>query len=142
MKHRTLQNLFVSATMCRWLFSKGITGNVPFQYHIYNNGSHYIVSDSFDYMGLYDKKIVDVAGVKTEYIRVPAYTVADMLALLPDYEIRKEGNLYQVQCEGHGGLGAQGTHQQYAEAAALCVKSLIDQKILSADSINLKIQSL
>jgi len=140
MKHTTLHDLFVSPLMCTILHAKGITAEVPFWYHIYLNGKHFIVSDEFDYMELYSHKHVQVPGVHTEYRRVPAYTLADMLALMPDFELAREGNMYQVQCHGHDGYETSAIHGKYAEAAAMCVKKMLDDQKLSPEVINLKIK--
>lgn len=137
---KTIPDLFVSPLICKLLYGKGLTAEVPFWYHIYDSGEHFIVSDEFDYMNLYDSKIVKVPGVHTQYKRVPAYTVADMLALMPDYELRKEGKMYQVECHGHDGYSVQIVKERYADAAAMCVKQMIDDDKLSAESINLKLQ--
>ena len=142
MNTKLVPKLFVSPMMCQLLNGKGITSEVPFWYHIYDDGRHFVVSDEFDYMGLYTQKIVDVPGVHTEYKRVPAYTLADMLALMPDYELSKEGNMHQVQCHGHDGYGVSGVHKSYTEAAAICVKKMIDDGKLSAEVINLKLKQL
>lgn len=140
MKSTPLPDLFVSPTICSVLHAKGITSKVPFTYHIYENGKHFIISEDFDYMDLYSHKHIDVPGVHTEYRRVPAYTIADMLALMPDFELSKEGKTFQVQCHGANGFGVSAVAERYADAAALCVKKMIDQNQLSAHPINLKLQ--
>lgn len=127
-------DLFVSKNLSKLLCEKGLSRNSDFQYHCYPDREQ-IVSHRFDYMGLYGLDIL-VSGVKTEYETIPAYTLSEMLNLIPEWGMAKVGDKYEVST---GSIYPE-VHNQwasnYADAAAKVVLEMIRQRVVPIEQLN------
>jgi hypothetical protein len=127
-------DLFVNQNLCSLLHAKGLTRNTAFEYRIYNDSTH-ICSPQFDYLGLYNLNI-EQPGVCTEYRSVPAYTVSDMLSILPEWGVNKLNDKYEA-CTGslYPEIGTQYA-DRYADALGKCVLEMLNKRVIPIENIN------
>lgn len=127
-------DLFVSKTLCKLLSEKGLSSNTDFQYHCYPDKEQ-IVSCKFDYMGLYGLDIL-VSGVRTQYETIPAYTLSEMLNLIPEWGMAKIGDKYEVTTGSlYPEIQNQWAHT-YADAAAKVVLEFLRQRVIPIEQLN------
>jgi hypothetical protein len=131
---QAFMDLFVNQHLSSLLHAKGLTRNTAFEYRIYND-STYICSPQFDYLGLY-KLDIEQAGVCTEYRSVPAYTVSDMLSILPEWGVNKLNDKYEA-CTGslYPEIETQYA-DRYADALGKCVLEMLNKRVIPVENLN------
>lgn len=135
MNPNAFSDLFVNQILCSLLHGKGLTRNTSFEYRIYSDKLTYICSPQFDYLGLY-KLDLELPGVCTDYRSVPAYTISDMLSILPEWGVNKLNNVYEA-CTGSLYPEIQSQYaERYADAIAKCVLEMLNKRVIPIENIN------
>jgi len=131
----SILDLLVSIDICSLLHSKGLTRTTSFEYRVYDDNKTFVCSPQFDYLGLYSIDM-EPQGVRTPYRSVPAYTLAEMLSLLPEWCISKNNDKYEA-CTGSLYPEISAVYsKRYADAAALCVLDMINKRIIPVEQLN------
>lgn len=134
--NNTFLNLFVSIPMSRALHEEGLTDNIAFKYIIYTNGPTHITCKAFDHLGLYNLDIIQQGVSHLPYETIPAYTIGDLLSILPDWVIAKTNNTYEVSIDKFYEQTPCKHHVRYVDAVAEAVLQLLQSKKLDRYACN------
>ena len=128
--HLILDN-FVSTDICRLLQLAGLQQDTAFTYRLYQDGTCNITSKYFDYLNLYQE--IEVKGVHMGYTTMAAYTLADMMALMPPtgYIVQYQNNKATVCIDAIYNEIKPVTENTLANALGLMVYNMIKSRFFN-----------
>lgn len=134
--NNTFLNLFASVPMCRALNETGLTDNIAFKYVLYKDGPTHIISKAFDPLGLYSLDLSEVGVTQSPAEKIPAYTLGDLLSILPDWVIAKTNNTYEISIDKFYEQTPCRNHVRYVDAVGEAVLELLKSKKLDRFACN------
>jgi len=118
---------FVSPNICKMLAEAGMSNDMPFAWKIKGIDAE-LVSSMFDKDGIYASSDALLCELRLAKF-VPAYTVGDCLALLPDFFCEKLNKNYSISVDKNYGLNASES-VRFSDALAGLVLQCFEKRII------------